>query len=50
MNNLKNYLTTSSTFFQIRVTSQSGNARSSAVATVVKEGNKVQQLIILYEH
>jgi hypothetical protein len=49
MNNLKNYLTTSSTFFQIRVTSQSGNARSSAVATVVKEGNNVQQLVILYE-
>lgn len=50
MNNLKNYLTTSSTFFKIRVTSQSGNARSSAVATVVKEGSKVQQLVILYEH
>ena len=48
-NNLKNYLTTSSTFFQIHVTSQSGNARSSAVATVVKEGKKVQQLVILYE-
>jgi hypothetical protein len=49
-NNLKNYLTTSSTFFQIRVTSQSGNASSSAVATVVKEGRNVQQLVILYEH
>jgi type II secretory pathway component PulK len=50
MNNLKKYLTTSSTFFQIRVTSQSGNARSAAVATVVKEGSNVQQLVILYEH
>lgn len=49
MNNLKNYLTTTSTFFQICVTSQSGNARSSAVATVVKEGKNVQQLVILYE-
>jgi len=49
MNNLKNYLTTTSTFFQIHVTSQSGNASSSAVATVVKEGKNVQQLVILYE-
>lgn len=49
MNNLKNYLTTTSTFFQIHVVSQSGNASSSAVATVVKEGKNVQQLVILYE-
>lgn len=49
MNNLKNYVTTTSTFFQIRVISQSGNASSSAVATVVKEGKNVQQLVILYE-
>ncbi|MHC4882570.1 MAG: hypothetical protein ACYSOH_03965 [Planctomycetota bacterium] len=49
MDNLKNYLTTTSTFFQLQVTSQSGNARSSAVATVVKEGKNVQQLMILYE-
>lgn len=49
MNNLNNYLTTTSTFFQIRITSRSGNARSSAVATVVKEGNKTERLMILYE-
>jgi len=49
MKNLNNYLTTRSTFFQIRITSRSGNARSSAVATVVKEGKKTRQLAILYE-
>ena len=49
MKQLNNYLTTTSTFFQIRITSRSGNARSSAVATVVKEGRKTQQLAILYE-
>ncbi|MHC4783190.1 MAG: hypothetical protein ACYTE0_09110 [Planctomycetota bacterium] len=49
MKQLNNYLTTNSTFFQIRITSRSGNARSSAVATVVKEGAKTQQLAILYE-
>ena len=48
MKKLENYLTTTSTFFQIHITSRSGNARSSAVATVVKEGKKVQQLGILY--
>ncbi|MHC5001339.1 MAG: hypothetical protein ACYTE1_11080, partial [Planctomycetota bacterium] len=32
MKQLNNYLTTNSTFFQIRITSRSGNARSSAVA------------------
>lgn len=49
MKKLQNYLTTTSTFFRIRVTSRSGNAGTSAVATVVKEGKKVQQLAILYE-
>ena len=50
MGELNKYLTTTSTFFQIRVTSRSGNARSSAVATVVKEGKKTENLAILYEH
>jgi len=49
MKKLDNYLTTTSTFFQIHITSRSGNARSSAVATVVKEGKKTQKLAILYE-
>jgi type II secretory pathway component PulK len=49
MKNVNNYLTTTSTFFQIRVTSRSGNARSSAVATVVKEGKTTDLLLILYE-
>jgi len=49
MKNINNYLTTVSTFFQIRVTSRSGSACSFAVATVVKEGNNVERLVILYE-
>lgn len=49
MKNLGNYLTTTSTFFKVRVDSRSGNARTSAVATVVKEGKKTQVLAILYE-
>ena len=49
MKQLNNYLTMTSTFFQIRITSRSGNARSSAVATVVKEGRKTERLAILYE-
>ncbi|MHC5140611.1 MAG: type II secretion system protein GspK [Planctomycetota bacterium] len=49
MKNLNNYLTTTSTFFQVRITSRSGGASSSAVATVVKEGRNTQQLVILYE-
>jgi type II secretory pathway pseudopilin PulG len=43
------YLTTTSTFFKVSVISHSGNASSSAVATVVKEGKNVQRLAILYE-
>jgi type II secretory pathway component PulK len=49
MKTLNNYLTTTSTFFKVRVDSQSGSARTSAVATVVKEGTKTQVLAILYE-
>jgi hypothetical protein len=49
MKSLNNYVTTTSTFFQVRITSRSGNASSSAVATVVKEGRNTQQLAILYE-
>lgn len=49
MKQLNNYLTTTSTFFQIHITSRSGNASSSAVATVIKEGRNTQQLAILYE-
>ena len=42
------YITTQSSFFQVRVTSQCGNARCSAVATVFKDQKKVQPLVILY--
>jgi hypothetical protein len=44
----KDYLTTTSNFFMIRVVSQSGNARATAVATVIKEGKKMERLAILY--
>lgn len=44
----KDYLTTTSNFFLIRVVSRSGNARVSAVATVIKEGRNVERLVILY--
>jgi len=47
-NLLKNYVSTASTFFKIRVTSQSGNASASAVATVIKEGKNMETLAILY--
>lgn len=47
-NSVRNYVTTTSNFFKIRVTSQSGNATASAVATVIKEGKIVQPLAILY--
>ncbi|MCE5185477.1 MAG: general secretion pathway protein GspK [Planctomycetaceae bacterium] len=45
---MKNYITTTSTFFKIRVTSSSGNATAAAVATVIKEGKNVEPLAILY--
>ena len=44
----QDYLTTTSNFFLIRVVSQSGNARVTAVATVIKEGKTVERLAILY--
>jgi type II secretory pathway component PulK len=47
-NNLKNYIAVSSNFFKIRVTSSSGNASASAVATVIKEGKNVEPLAIMY--
>lgn len=50
MTELKKYLTTQSTFFKIRVVSHSGNARASAVATVVKQGSNAEKLAIIYEH
>lgn len=47
-NQMKNYVTVSSSFFKIRVTSQSGNARASSVVTVIKEGKNLELLAILY--
>jgi hypothetical protein len=42
------YLTTQSSFFQIRVDSRCGNARCLAVATVFKDQKKVEILAVLY--
>ena len=41
------YITTVSTYFSIRVTATSGRARSAAVATVIKNGNKVERIAII---
>ncbi len=48
-NQLKNYITTTSTFFKITIKSRSGNASASAVVTVVKEARNTQTLMVLYE-
>jgi hypothetical protein len=48
-NTLKNYITTSSTFLKITVSSTSGNARSRAILTVVKENRQTEPLMVLYE-
>ncbi len=44
----KDYLTATSNFYSVRVVSASGNARVTAVATVIKEDKKIEQLAILY--
>ena len=41
------YITTISTYLSIRVTATSGRARSAAVATVIKNGNKVERIAII---
>ncbi|MBC8377684.1 MAG: general secretion pathway protein GspK [Planctomycetes bacterium] len=46
---LKNYITTTSTFFKITIISRSGNASASAIVTVIKEARKTQTLMVLYE-
>ncbi len=45
----KDYLTTRSNLFLIRVVAQSGNARASAAAAVIKEGTDVEKLVVLYD-
>lgn len=42
------YIDVKSNFFSIRITSRCGNAKTSAVAAVIKEGKQVERLIILY--
>jgi len=46
---LENYITTTSTFFKVTVTSRSGNVRSQAVLAMVKEGKNAETLMVLYE-
>lgn len=41
------YITTVSTYFSIRVTATSGRASSGAIATVIKDGNKVERIAII---
>lgn len=48
-NNLKNYVSTTSTFFKVTVTSSTGSACAKAVLTVVKEGNQTETLMVLYD-
>lgn len=48
-NQLRNYVTATSTFFKITVTSRHGNAHANAVLTVVKEGRQTETLMILYD-
>ena len=43
----KSYITTTSKFFAVKVTAVSGSARTSAVATVIKEGKKVSKIAII---
>jgi DNA uptake protein ComE-like DNA-binding protein len=42
------YIDTESKFFLIQATSRCGNAKVSAVATVIKEGKQMERLMILY--
>lgn len=48
-NNLRNYVTTTSRFFKITVTSHTGNARANAILTVVKENRQAENLMVLYD-
>jgi type II secretory pathway component PulK len=41
------YITTVSTYLSIRVTATNGRARSASVATVIKNGNKVERIAII---
>ena len=41
------YITTSSTFFTIRVTSVSGVAKASSVIAITKDGKKVQRIAVM---
>jgi len=43
----RNYITTASTFFAIKVTAAHGRAKTSAVTTVIKQAKKVQPIAII---
>jgi type II secretory pathway component PulK len=43
----KDYITTTSRFFSIKVTAQSGRAKTASIATVIKEGNRFERIAII---
>lgn len=43
----KDYITTSSTFFAIKITAAYGRVKTWAVATVIKQGKKVQPIAVI---
>lgn len=45
----KDYITTKSNFFTVRVTSVSATARVSAVAAVIKDGDKIQKIGVIFD-
>ena len=43
----KNYITFASTFFAIKVTARQGRAKTTTVATVVKQGKRIQPIAVI---
>ena len=43
----KNYITTASTFFAIKVTARQGRAKTTTVATVIKQGKRIQPIAVI---
>ena len=45
----KNYITTASTFFTIRITAVSGVAKASAVMAIKKSGRTIERVAVIYD-
>jgi hypothetical protein len=43
----KNYITFASTFFAIKVTARQGRAKTTTVATVIKQGKRIQPIAVI---